>query len=56
VDINIHPCQFEGFGYPMLEDMACGTSVITTDCPTDLARSWLEARLGLWYVLTARQR
>ena len=32
-DIYIHTCQFEGFGYAMLEAMACGTPVIATDCP-----------------------
>lgn len=29
----IHTCQFEGFGYTMLEAMAVGTTVIATDCP-----------------------
>lgn len=32
-DLFIHTCQFEGFGYAMLEAMACGTAVIATDCP-----------------------
>ena len=32
-DLYVHTCQFEGFGYTMLEAMACGTPVIATDCP-----------------------
>ena len=32
-DVYVHTCQFEGFGYTMLEAMACGTPVIATDCP-----------------------
>ena len=32
-DVFIHTCQFEGFGYAMLEAMACGTAVVATDCP-----------------------
>ena len=32
-DLFIHTCQFEGFGYAILEAMACGTAVIATDCP-----------------------
>lgn len=32
-DLFIHTCRFEGFGYAMLEAMACGTPVIATDCP-----------------------
>ena len=32
-DLYVHTCQFEGFGYAMLEAMACGTPVVATDCP-----------------------
>ncbi|MDQ5910638.1 MAG: hypothetical protein QG599_2735 [Pseudomonadota bacterium] len=32
-DLFIHTCQFEGFGYTLLEALACGTPVISTDCP-----------------------
>ncbi|NJN47581.1 MAG: glycosyltransferase [Candidatus Competibacteraceae bacterium] len=32
-DLFIHTCLFEGFGYTLLEAMACGTPVIATDCP-----------------------
>lgn len=32
-DVFIHTCQFEGFGYTMLEALACGTAVVATDCP-----------------------
>jgi glycosyltransferase involved in cell wall biosynthesis len=32
-DLYVHTCQFEGFGYAMLEAMACGTPVLATDCP-----------------------
>lgn len=32
-DLFIHTCEFEGFGYAMLEALACGTAVIATDCP-----------------------
>lgn len=32
-DLFIHTCEFEGFGYAILEAMACATPVIATDCP-----------------------
>ena len=32
-DVFVHTCQFEGFGYTMLEALACGTAVVATDCP-----------------------
>jgi glycosyltransferase involved in cell wall biosynthesis len=32
-DLYVHTCQFEGFGYTMLEAMACGTPMVATDCP-----------------------
>lgn len=32
-DLFIHTCQFEGFGYTVLEALACGTTVVATDCP-----------------------
>ncbi|PIE82807.1 MAG: hypothetical protein CSA09_05190 [Candidatus Contendobacter odensis] len=32
-DMFIHTCLFEGFGYTLLEALACGTAVISTDCP-----------------------
>ncbi|MBK1617710.1 hypothetical protein CKO42_04425 [Lamprobacter modestohalophilus] len=33
-DIYVHTCEFEGFGYAMLEAMACEAAVVATDCPT----------------------
>lgn len=32
-DVFVHTCQFEGFGYTLLEALACKTAVIATDCP-----------------------
>ena len=32
-DLFIHTCQFEGFGYTMLEALVCGAAVVATDCP-----------------------
>jgi glycosyltransferase involved in cell wall biosynthesis len=31
-DILVFGSKFEGFGYPPLEAMACGTPVVTTNC------------------------
>ena len=31
-DVFVFGRKFEGFGYPPLEAMACGTPVVTTDC------------------------
>lgn len=46
-DIYIHTCQFEGFGYAMLEAMACGTPVIATDCPHGPREVLAEGRSGI---------
>ncbi|MCB1820445.1 MAG: glycosyltransferase [Candidatus Competibacteraceae bacterium] len=32
-DVFIHTCQFEGFGYTLLEALTCGAAVVSTDCP-----------------------
>lgn len=32
-DLFVHTCQFEGFGYTLLEAMTCGLPVVATDCP-----------------------
>lgn len=32
-DLFIHTCLFEGFGYTILEALACGAAVVSTDCP-----------------------
>jgi glycosyltransferase involved in cell wall biosynthesis len=32
-DLFIHTCQFEGFGYTLLEALACGVAVVSIDCP-----------------------
>ena len=32
-EVFVHTCQFEGFGYTMLEALAVGTAVVATDCP-----------------------
>ena len=32
-EVFIHTCQFEGFGYAVLEALACGVAVVATDCP-----------------------
>jgi glycosyltransferase involved in cell wall biosynthesis len=32
-DLFIHTCQFEGFGYTLLEALDCGAAVVSIDCP-----------------------
>ncbi len=32
-DVLLFPSYYEGFGWPPLEAMACGTPVVTSDCP-----------------------
>lgn len=32
-DVLLFPSHYEGFGWPPLEAMACGTPVVTSDCP-----------------------
>jgi glycosyltransferase involved in cell wall biosynthesis len=46
-DIYIHTCQLEGFGYPMLEAMACGRPVIATDCPHGPREVLAQGRAGV---------
>ena len=46
-DLYLHTCQFEGFGYSMLEAMTCGTPVIATDCPHGPREVLAEGRAGL---------
>lgn len=45
-DIYVHTCQFEGFGYTMLEALACGTPVIATDCPSGPREVLADGRYG----------
>ncbi|MBK1718868.1 glycosyltransferase [Thiocystis violacea] len=46
-DLYVHTCQFEGFGYTMLEAMACGTPVVATDCPHGPREVLGNGRYGL---------
>lgn len=32
-DVAVHVCLYEGFGYTILEALACGTPVVAQDCP-----------------------
>jgi glycosyltransferase involved in cell wall biosynthesis len=45
-DIYIHTCLFEGFGYNIIEAMACGTPVVATDCPYGPAEI-IDGRYGV---------
>jgi|Deesub1362A_J573_1020465.scaffolds.fasta_scaffold00162_50 glycosyltransferase involved in cell wall biosynthesis len=45
-DIYVHTCLFEGFGYNIIEAMACGTPVVATDCPYGPAEI-IEGRYGV---------
>jgi glycosyltransferase involved in cell wall biosynthesis len=46
-DVFIHTCHLEGFGYTMLEAMACGTAVVATDCPYGPREVLDHGRCGL---------
>ena len=44
--VAIFPSEREGFGMAVLESLACGTPVITTSAPDNLARHLVEAAGG----------
>ena len=46
-DVFIHTCHFEGFGYTMLEALACGAAVVATDCPYGPREVLDHGRCGL---------
>jgi glycosyltransferase involved in cell wall biosynthesis len=57
----LYPSAFEGFGYPPLEAMACGTPLICSDaaslpevvgnggilCSTEDPKSWIDAMISI---------
>ena len=58
--VFVHTCQYEGFGYVLLEAAALGTPVIATDCPFGprevLGRAGLLVGLGNQTELAAAMR